>query len=374
MNDLLNIALTRKRTPGHLSDRLQPDTDRRVAIRRSITDRLGPCLLLATCERIEIYVHTPHAKHPPAARSIISALTTSTGVDPDRIRRYTERRTGIGAARHLFRVAAGLESRRIGEPQILRQLRGAYRDARTHVPPGPVLDAMTRGAIHTGKRVRRDTTLTRSAGCVARQTVRRLTDQLATRQRAAATPTGPRVTLLGTGRLARDILVELTLAGIDHVTIVSTDTTRADRLRQRPTHHAAPRAHLPIAITASDALIACTACTSPLVTRDMLNRPDRPLTVIDLGVPPNVQHHVATVPTVTLTRLDDLPETGITTAVRNAVNTIIEHQLNRFARWSTARQNPPRIARRESIARLVGHARTDDNNRHLSARPTEHAA
>jgi glutamyl-tRNA reductase len=266
-------------------------------------------LLLATCERVELYLAGAHAGIPPLAQL----------------------RRGDAAARHLLRVAAGLESRVVGEPEIQGQVRAAFLEAQAQRALGPVLSALARGALHAGKRVRAETGLGRAPSLVT-LTLARLSEQLrGLRHRA--------LIVAGTGALANQILAALRGAGAGRLAVKSRSAERAGavcaRMRATPLHESDAQPW--------DALIACS--NGPVALDGIAARDGAALVVVDLGVPPNVE---APARGARITRLHELTRNaGVKPAALRAAEGIVDGELQRFSRWLSAR---PAHAGRDSEA------------------------
>jgi len=362
MISLLYLGFTRQDAPLALRERLHLDADAHQALQRDLASRFGECLILTTCERVEFYVTATVAN----ADDICKSLSVWTGVDADPLRAAATTSMGFDAAHHLIRVAAGLESRIVGEPHILRQVRQSYLRAKTDNVIGPVLDALIRSAIHTGKVVRRDIYSPTAQRTLAQMTVQSLL--------CGAVQESSRVLLLGTGDLAADVLDELTRCGIRNVTIVSRQLERARRLCRIQTHRPATIDEIATAVTRIDAAITCARSESPLIDANTLAHVNHPMTIFDLGVPRNVDPNAANVPAVTLTHLDELSAQCIDVRTRRSIETVARRQLHRFKQWYRARSRAHLIARCDALA-FGGNDRATRERRHLTImRIKEHAA
>lgn len=359
---LLYFGFTRQSAPLALRERLHLDADAHQALQCELANRFGGCLILTTCERVEFYVTATSAD----VDRICEALTDRTGIDGDPLRAAAITRMGFDAAHHLIRVAAGLESRIIGEPHILRQVRQSYLRAKSDNVIGPVLDALARGAIHTGRVVRRDIYAPAAQPTLAQTTVHSLLRDAIT--------TASHILLVGTGDLAADVLDELTRSGIRNVTIVSRKLERAQHLCRIQTHQPATISDIAAAVTRVDATITCARSESPLIDANTLARINRPITIFDLGVPRNVDPNAENVPGVTLTHLDELSAQRIDEVSLRLIESTARRQLDRFKQWYRARSRAHLIARCESNAFHQDNRESRERRHQTIMRIKEHAA
>jgi glutamyl-tRNA reductase len=290
----------------------------------TLRSALGPVsevALLATCERVEFIMWAD------AETALLSdQATAAIGVESPPLRWRVRR--GAAAARHLFSLAAGLESRIVGEREILGQVRQSLNDARASGTIGPRLERILVAALRAARSVRAQTDLGRqdlSAASIAADLF------------AAAAPIR-HVALLGSGMVVQACVRELhtRLPESRFTAFARHLETAVERLAELPVE-VAPLETLPDALAASsrpfriDAVIAATASAAPLVTPSTLAERVGPLAMIDLGMPPNIDPRVADVPNVTLLGLTDLPvdNTPALRAVQDA-RQLIERQLRSF--------------------------------------------
>jgi glutamyl-tRNA reductase len=335
MEQLLYVGATHKTAALALREKLAPVTDRVPLLLAELARIADERLVLSTCGRFEIYLVQDRDRH----RRWPDWLSSLVGLPRDALTPHVRALSGRDAARRALRVAAGLESRILGEDQILSQVRRAFQTALLERSAGPVLSAMFRAAIHAGRRVRCETPLRLSAGGFAR---------LAVRQALAAVPRngGATVVVLGAGVLAKDVAMQLARRDNLRLVIVGRHLDRAARLARPCGAEAVGLDRLGESLRTADLLIGCAAASGPIVSRDELDARAKPLHVIDLGVPRNVAADAAALPFVTLTHLDMIksPARADPRAVRDA-EAIVEDELQRFAGWMRARRAAPAIVR-----------------------------
>lgn len=362
--ELLYVGLTHQTTPLAIRENVRVDREKL----RTLLSRLGGVadgrLVLATCERFEVYATTRHLE----SASWVAMLSQWFHVPVGLLTPHVRTLRGVEAAEHLLRVAAGLESRIVGEAQILGQVRDAYTTALEMNALDAELSTLGRTAIHTGKRVRSETTLGSGAGSIATVVLDRL-QHLAGAYREE-TPFCPplvrgdvAVAVVGTGRLAEVVLTELVRRQIGHRVVVGRDAVRVESLALRYGALGASMANLRPVAADVDAMIVCTAAPTYVVDTTVFSGvKHRAMQVFDLSVPRNVDPMVGRIRGVRLTHLDELvpaPEgvNRVASAPRSDQNRalrIVEEELERFVGWRRERG----VA--EAIAQLVRGARGPD--------------
>jgi glutamyl-tRNA reductase len=290
-------------------------------------------LVLSTCGRFELYV----VGEPLWRDEWFARLANVVHLDPATLAPAVTLHEGPAAATHLFRVASGLESPILGEDHILGQVRAAYRTACRERTAGPALRTLFDRAIRVGRRVRRETSISRTVRSYATRAIEHV---------AAATPAGGRVAILGTGTIAHEIATALAPQTAE-LTIISRHTTRAAELAAAVNGRAATYDDLLHIATDLDALIACTAATTPILRADMLPQLKRDMLVIDLGMPRNVCPDVAACPQVRLLDLESL--TGAQ-HVHDAVIRAAEHIVTAEVAAFVLPREPRRAQWKERVA------------------------
>jgi glutamyl-tRNA reductase len=271
---------------------------------------LWPVVLLATCNRSEIYLESDDLD---AAADKLRVQLKSMGLDPDIFEgEHGCQRRDRDAIEHLYRLTAGLESMMLGEPQIAGQVREAWRRSQEQGPLGSVLDRAFRGAFKASKCVRTTTRLGKGAVSVAFAAVevsRKFYEQLGKR----------RGVLLGageTGALAGRHFVD---AGLGELAILNRTRDKAEHLAGILGRKGATRCtgmgfeQLNEALIDADLLLCSTASPEPLIRAEQMQdllkrRKGKPLCIIDIAVPRDVEAAVGRLPEVFLFGLDDLGE------------------------------------------------------------------
>lgn len=290
---------------------------------------------LSTCNRTEIYAAAPD---PAAAVArICAALAARAGWESARLRPHLYSHIGCDdVLRHLGRVACGLESLVLGETQVLGQVREAYLRAAEAGTVGKHLHALFHQALAAGKRVHAETGLAARPVSVGGAAVDFAREVLGELQGRAAV-------LLGAGDTAETVARRLREAGFARIDVVNRGAERAARLAGVVGGTAWDPADLEGRLDEADVLITSTASPEPLVSRDLVSRAaarrgGRPLLIVDIAVPRDVEPAVADLPGVRLCNVDDLE--GVAAAGRHerereaaAAAAIIEAGLPALRAW-----------------------------------------
>jgi len=290
---LLCVTASHKTAPFDVLEQLSaPGADKIAPL---IAPSVEGVVVLSTCNRIEAYVETESAD---SAALIAEAMREASGLDADEFAGRYAVKTDGKAAEHLFAVAAGLESVVIGEGEIGGQVRRALADARQQGTTTSDLERMFQRATETQKAVKNATALGRAGRSLVRLALE-LTDS------RLADWTTQKVLLFGTGMYAAATIAALRDRGVTDITVYST-SGRGKMFGEKYGIAHVTRADLVAAATQSDILITCTNSEEPVVTPDTIAGLAKPLFVIDLGLPRNVDAAVADVPGVTLLDLETI--------------------------------------------------------------------
>ena len=284
-------------------------------------------VVLSTCNRTEVY---SIGGDPAGARNELERLS---GLDLGGVLASWE---GDEAVEHLFRVAAGLDSLVPGEGQILGQVRLAYESALTAGATGPVLNRLFEDALHAGKRVRTEAKLAEMPESVAASAV-----DLA--EKALGGLDGKRALLFGAGRMSE--LSARDLRGRGAEVIVSSRTLEsALELAERVGGRAAPFDAVAVELTGADLVISATRCPYPILHAEAVQPRVRPLVLVDIAVPRDLDPEIGNVEGCTLFDIDALGEglVGREEDVREAEQ-IVAEEAERFFEWRRSRGAAPAI-------------------------------
>jgi glutamyl-tRNA reductase len=290
--ELLVVGISHRTAPvGLLEGLAVPPADTPALLSALLAlSSVDESIVLSTCNRVEIYagVSAPHAMD-----EIGQLLAARAGVDSATLAGHLYVRYDDEAVRHTFRVAAGLDSMVVGEPQILGQLRDAYAAATEHAAVGPALHELMQQAMRTGKRAHAETGI----DAAGRSVVTAALDLGSTR--AGATIAGARALVVGTGALAALALSTLRRAGAARLTVAGRHPGRTARLAASHGAAPVPMTALPDELANADVVICATASPEYVLTATDLPCTG-PLLILDLAVPRDVDPGVVAVPGVTL--------------------------------------------------------------------------
>lgn len=304
---------------------------------------LSEVVLLSTCNRVEVYAVQPEQ---PGPERIVDALAELRGLGSDVVRKHCFVREHDGAARHIFRVAASLESMVVGEPQILGQVKDAWKIARERQTVGPILDRCLTMAFRGAKRVRSETDIARGGASIASVAV-----DLA-RSIFGELP-GTRVALIGAGEMARHAAIHLRGAGASEITVVNRSPERAAELASAVGGRAMVWDRLGEALIGADVVIASTGARAPIIELRamkaiMRKRRGKPIFFVDIAVPRDVDPRVGELDGVYVYDVDDLQKVlhqnlAARGGEREAAGQLLEEEIGAFLHWQRARSLNPVI-------------------------------
>lgn len=292
---------------------------------------------LSTCNRSEVYLvaDEPALAHAAAAGAI---ARLAGGELNGALCSLRDRH----AARHLFRVTAGLESMVVGEAEVQGQVRRAYELALAQGTSGPISNRLFQDALRAGKRVRSETGISRSAASVASVAV-----DLA--RRALGGLAGRRALVVGAGKHGELTARTLAAQGVGTVFVASRAHDRAEELAGRFGGEAVGFDHLARELARADLVLTCTACPHRVLTCEDLASARRPLVVIDTAVPRDVDPSARGLPGIELFDLEDIQrELAHNLSAREdeveRAEPILERELEDFERWLATLDVVPTIS------------------------------
>ena len=300
-------------------------------------------VVLSTCNRAEVYAV---AESDGAVDAIGRFFSEYHQLDHRRMAEHLYTQWGADAARHLFRVAAGLDSLVVGEPQILGQVKNAYTVANDLHFTGPLTNRLFHSAFGVGKRVRTETGLGEGAVSVSYAAI-------ALARKIFGNLTGLGVLILGAGEMAKLTGIHLQAQQVRQITIASRTLSTAERLAAQLGGRAVPWSDLDAALAAADIVITATGATDPVLTRArveeiMRPRRSRPLFVIDIALPRDVESSVGDLDQVFLYNIDDLQTIVKENLARRSAEltkaeSIVTEEVKRFSAWMQSREIIPTV-------------------------------
>ncbi|HXQ66493.1 MAG TPA: glutamyl-tRNA reductase [Alphaproteobacteria bacterium] len=305
---------------------------------------LRQALVLSTCDRVEVQ---GFAEDPELVRAAVArVLAERAGLEQAALERQLYLHTDEAALRHIFAVAASLDSAIVGEPQVLGQLKAAHRTARDAGTIGSELEAALQAAYAAAKRVRNETRIAEGPVSIVATAV-----ELAREVHGDLGSLGG--LLIGTGDMGQLMAEELLGAGLARVTVAAPQAARAEALARQLDGHYTDFATLAVALVEADVVIACAGTGRYLVTGEMMEqalrrRRRRPVYLIDLGVPSDIEPAVNRIDDAYLYDLGDLERAALAgqanrVAAAEEAWHILDEALALFARGRAERGAVPTL-------------------------------
>ena len=336
MSEVLAIGVSHKTAQVEVRERLalsqwQVETFLNDLVAEESIDEVAA---ISTCNRTELYIVTRDAV--AAESAALTSLARRAEIRPTELTPIIYALRNCDGARHLFRVSSGLESMVLGEAEVLGQVRTALDSATEAGTTGPLLNRLFHSALRTGKRVRSETAIgqrSMSVSTVAASLARDLIGDL----------DGRKVVVLGAGETAELAAKALAALGAETVFLANRRRDRALALAQRFDGEAIVLDDLPDQLRKADVVIGATSSPHPIVTAAELEqvnseRNGRPLLLIDLAVPRDIEAACADLAGVTLRDIDDLQAVvannrSIRAAEAGLAEDIVEDEISDFAGW-----------------------------------------
>jgi len=328
-------------------------------------DEIHEAVAISTCNRTELYLVT--ADPVEAESAALTALARQAAIRPTELLGRVYALRDSDAVRHLFAVASGLDSMILGEAEVQGQVKRAYELALVEGVTGPISNRLFRDALATGKRVRSETAVGNARGSVSTVAVdfaRRILGDLEAR----------RALVIGAGENGELTARALKEAGVETVFVANRRYDRAIGLAQRFGGAAVRFDDLPQELVRSDIVVSCTGSPHQIVGRDELaavieERDRRPLLLIDIAVPRDIDPTVRDLAGITLLDMDDLQRevarhlSGHEAEVSRA-RTVIDEEVARYERWVASLEVIPTVlALRERAEAIVEQALRENEGR-----------
>ena len=363
---LFLLGVSHRTAPVELRERLDFSSRDLGAAVEALATRpsAAESVVLSTCNRSEIYVAS---SDPTRAREeLVEFLSDYHQLPRDAFLPHLFVYDDAEAARHLFRVSAGLDSLVVGEPQILGQVKDAFQAAAQRHCTGPLLGKVFDWAFGVGKRVRTETMLGEGAVSVSYAAV-------ALARKIFGRLQGRRVLIVGAGEISTLSAQHLRSHGVAEITITSRTTAHAEALAAAVEGQAVAWTEMMPALSRADIVITATGSQRPILTRAHVEavtgrrRPD-PLFIIDVAVPRDVEPSVGDIEQVFLYNVDDLQSIVEENMSRRGAQiaraeAIVSEELARFMAWQRSRAAIPTVValrqrfdaiRRAELQRLEG--------------------
>lgn len=300
--------------------------------------------ILSTCNRVEIY--TLAKDSPNSAEAIKDFLSKYHSINRDELEKPLYFFSDSDAVRHVFRVASSLDSMIIGEPQILGQLKDAFDFALNKKTTGVILNKLMKNAISTAKRVRTETRIAENAVSIsfaAVELARKIFKELS----------GKSFMLLGAGEMAELAARHLVSNGVKDVKVANRTFERGCELAQDFNGRAVRFEDLLTELVSTDIVICSTGASDYVLKKEhmqkiMKERRHKPVFLIDISVPRNIDPDINNIDNVYLYNIDDIQEvvdTNILERKKEAEKAakIVDEEVEKFTKWMTSLDSVPTI-------------------------------
>jgi glutamyl-tRNA reductase len=375
MSGLLALGVSHHTAPLELREHLALTEGRAAGVLSALVseESISEAAALSTCNRTELYVVATDSVEAEA--DALAVLAREAGIRPTELLGPLYSLRGAEAARHLYRVTAGLDSMIVGEAEIQGQVKRAYELALVEGATGPILNRMFRGALAAGKRARTETAVGEKGVSISSVAV-----ELA--QRNLGDLSERRVLLIGAGETSELTARALAARGSDAVFIANRGYNRAISLAQRFNGHAVRFDELPTQLANADIVVSATNSPHNLIERSeleliMRQRDGRPLLLIDLAVPRDIDPECREIEGVSLFDVDEVQAivernaSGREAEARRAGG-ILDSELARFERWLGSQEVMPTVAAlRERADAIVSQVIAENATRWESLSPTD---
>jgi len=343
---LFLVGVSHRTAPVELREKLDfSSRDVGAAVEVLVTrSSAAESVVLSTCNRSEIYIASTDAEQ--ARQEIVAFLSEYHQLPRDAFMPHLFAHRDMAAARHLFRVAAGLDSLVIGEPQILGQVKEAFQAAAERHCTGPLLTKTFQWAFGVGKRVRTETGLGEGAVSVSFAAV-------ALARKIFGRLEGRRVLVVGAGEISALTAQHLRSQGVEEIVITSRTAAHADALAAQVSGRTVPWAQMRRAIAGADIVLTATGSQRPIITREDVQavtgrRRTEPLFIIDIAVPRDVEASVGEIEQVFLYNVDDLQGIVQENLERRGAEiaqaeAIVAEEVARFTVWQRSRRAIPTV-------------------------------
>jgi glutamyl-tRNA reductase len=352
---LIVVGLNHRTAPVTLLERMTVPEELLVKVLHDLGARehLLEVVVLSTCNRIEVYARCTHFH--PAVGDVSAFLADHSGADPDEFADLLYTYYDDAAVAHLFSVAAGLDSMIVGESEILGQVRNAWQAA-VREGTAPQLTSLFRHAVESGKRVRTETGIGRHPVSIPSAAVSVAAEHLGTFE-------GSKVLVIGAGQMATGLASTLRSRGVEQVWIANRTLARAETAAEKIGARAIPLNEIADTLVDVDVLLSSTASAQVLVERATIEmvmacRGGRPLLVVDVALPRDIDPGVREINDVTLLDLDDLKDYARRSAEKRRgeigkVREILAAEIERYRAVRSSREVAPLVTSLHDLGEAV---------------------
>jgi glutamyl-tRNA reductase len=366
---LVLVGLNHRSAPVAIRELVSFTTEEMTAAHAAMLelDGMDECLVLSTCNRVE-FLALAQGGVQQSLRIIKAFIAERHRLSVEDIDRYAYQLSGAKVVKHLFRVASGLDSMILGEPQILGQVKQAYTTAKECGATGPVLDRLLQHCLATAKKVRAETGISRHAVSVAFAAV-----ELA--RRIFGKLKGRSALLLGAGKMSDLVAKHLIANGVEQLSVASRNYSSSVVAASRVGGKAVNWDDGLKLLAGVDIVVSCTGATQTILDKSdiaeaMRARRNRPLFVIDIAVPRDVDPAANELDNVYLYDIDGLQgvvniNIGERKLAAERGELMIADEAELFERWRRSRQMAPVIVSLRERLLGIGESEIDRFKRKL---------
>jgi glutamyl-tRNA reductase len=336
--------------------------DMRAMREMDTANPVSEAVVLSTCNRLEVYAAVRDVDN--GAEQLTLFLGGLQNIPRVELQPHLYHYEDDAAVTHLMRVASGLDSMILGEPQILGQVRQAYDDARAAGAAGAILSQLFTHAVHAGKRARTETAISRHTTSVARVGAEKVLVELQTLRRPC------RVLIVGAGEMATLAAEVLNRSGNAELTFINRTFNRAEAMAAENSGRALAWHQLEEGLVWADGVISASGAPHAVISHEDLRtivafRADRELLIVDLSVPRDVEEGARDLPGIVYYHIDDLQSvldahTALRLAAVPDVEAVVKECVTQFADWMGRRQVTPVIRSLRDWAESVAHAEVEE--------------
>ncbi|HKB09368.1 MAG TPA: glutamyl-tRNA reductase [Vicinamibacterales bacterium] len=372
---LLLVGISHRTAPVDLRERVDFQARGLHGALQALAERgsAHEAVVVSTCNRVEMYVACDETE--PTRQDLVRFLGDYNQLPSSEVAPHVYDVADLDAARHLFRVTAGLDSLVVGEPQILGQVKEAHTAATEAQTAGPMMNRLFHASFAVGKRVRTETGLGSGAVSVSYAAV-------ALARKIFGDLRGRNVVVIGAGEMGKLTAIHMKSQNVRHITIVSRTMAHAARTAEAiGGASAAPWTDLDGVLAASDIVITATGASSAILTKAhiegvMRPRRNRPLFIIDIAMPRDVEAAAGEIEQVFLYNIDDLQATVRENLARRAsevsrAEAIVNDEVDKFGAWFRSRGAIPTVIALRERFELIRRTELERLDFKLSALPPE---
>lgn len=329
-------GLSYKKADAEMRGRFSLDAAAKDALlEQAKAEGISPVMVVSTCNRTEIY---GFAEHPFQLISLLCRYSRGSVEDFQKVAYICK---GNEAVTHIFKVGTGLDSQILGDFEIIGQIKSAFTQSRSKGLTNNYFERLVNSVIQASKRIKNETEISTGATSVSFASVQYILNNVSDISRK-------KILLFGMGKIGRNTCENLVKhTGNEHITLINRTIEKAREISGRFNLRVKEYADLQNEIADTDILVVATGAQQPTVYRSLLN-PGKPILILDLSIPKNVNEDVTEIPGVTLVHLDALAKITDDTLEKRRqfvpqALAIMDEVKEEFLQWSHARRYAPTI-------------------------------